>query len=59
MDLEFSDEQKLLADSANRFFSNNYDLPRRRERVASEHGFSPKLWAEMAELGWVQFCVST
>jgi alkylation response protein AidB-like acyl-CoA dehydrogenase len=52
MDLEFSDEQKLLADSANRFFDNNYDLPRRRERVASEHGFSPELWAEMAELGW-------
>jgi len=53
MDLEFTQEQTLLADSAARFMENNYDLPRRRERVASETGFSPELWGEMAELGWL------
>ena len=53
MDLEFTQEQTLLADSAARFLEDNYDLPQRRERVASELGFSSKLWGEMAELGWL------
>ncbi|MEM7407961.1 MAG: acyl-CoA dehydrogenase family protein [Pseudomonadota bacterium] len=53
MDLAYTDEQKLLADSASRFFADNYDLPKRRERVASDSGFSEALWSEMADLGWL------
>ena len=52
MDFRFTEEQQMLSDSAARFFDNSYDLPKRRERVASESGFSLELWAEMAELGW-------
>ena len=53
MDLRFTEEQQLLADSAAKFFEDAYDLPRRRERVASEHGYSEELWSSMAELGWL------
>tara|TARA_B100000676_G_scaffold311720_1_gene382688 strand:- start:431 stop:1567 length:1137 start_codon:yes stop_codon:yes gene_type:complete len=53
MDLRFTEEQQLLADSAAKFFEDAYDLPRRRERVASEQGYSEELWSSMAELGWL------
>jgi alkylation response protein AidB-like acyl-CoA dehydrogenase len=51
--LQLTDEQRLLSESADRFFSDNYDLPRRRERMASAAGFDTALWNEMAELGWL------
>lgn len=53
MHLEFTDEQRLLAESAERLFSDNYDLPRRRERMATADGFDRELWSQMAELGWL------
>jgi alkylation response protein AidB-like acyl-CoA dehydrogenase len=51
--LEFTDEQRLLGESAERFFADAYDLPRRRARMASADGFDRDLWAQMAELGWL------
>ncbi|MBT6275489.1 MAG: pimeloyl-CoA dehydrogenase small subunit [Chromatiales bacterium] len=53
MDLEFTDEQRLLGESAERFFGDNYDLPKRRERTATKRGFDEALWQEMGELGWL------
>ncbi|NKC12566.1 MAG: pimeloyl-CoA dehydrogenase small subunit [Gammaproteobacteria bacterium] len=53
MDLEFSEEQRLLAQSARRFLADNYDLPKRRERIADAPGFDRELWAQMCELGWL------
>ena len=53
MHLEFTDEQRLLAESAERFFSDNYDLPKRRARMEAPDGFDRELWAQMAELGWL------
>ena len=53
MHLEFTDEQRLLAESAQKFFADSYDLPKRRARMASPDGFDRALWSEMAELGWL------
>ncbi|WP_439815809.1 acyl-CoA dehydrogenase family protein [Zavarzinia sp. CC-PAN008] len=53
MDFTFSDEQKLLADSVERFIQDDYDFDSRRAVLKSEEGFSRKTWATFAELGWL------
>ncbi len=53
MSFEFSEEQRLLAESADRFVQNEYDIDRRREIVASDNGFDAGNWRQLAELGWL------
>jgi alkylation response protein AidB-like acyl-CoA dehydrogenase len=53
MNFELSDEQKLIAESVQRFVQDNYDLESRRKLAAEEPGFSREHWATMAELGWL------
>ena len=38
MDIEFTEEQKILQDSVERMLRANYDFDKRREIVASEQG---------------------
>src|SRR6476620_7986136 len=53
MDLTLSDEQRLLRESVDRFITETYDADHRR-RVADEPlGFSPDIWKQFAELGWL------
>jgi alkylation response protein AidB-like acyl-CoA dehydrogenase len=53
MDLTESDEQRLLRDSVGRFISESY-TPKLREKNASEPlGFSPAIWKQFADLGWL------
>lgn len=53
MDLTLSDEQRLLRESADRFVAETFTADHRR-RVASEPlGFSPKVWKQFADLGWL------
>jgi len=53
MDLNYSDEQLLLKESADRFLKERYDFDKRAKIVASDDGFDAGIWAEMANLGWL------
>ena len=49
MDLDFSEEQTLLADAVNGYLAAAYDLEARRRAVASEAGWRPEVWKALAE----------
>jgi alkylation response protein AidB-like acyl-CoA dehydrogenase len=51
MNFDYNEEQQLLADSVRRFLTKDYEFEARRKIVASEAGWSPKVWATFAEMG--------
>ena len=51
MDFSFTEEQTLLRNSVQKFVQNGYTFDNRRALVKSESGWSPKNWAQFAELG--------
>jgi alkylation response protein AidB-like acyl-CoA dehydrogenase len=51
MDIEFTDEQKILQDSVERMLRASYDFDSRRAIIASEDGWSEPHWQEFANLG--------
>ena len=51
MDFEYSEEQRLLADTLKRFLTTNYSLDARAKILASEEGYSQEVWAALAEMG--------
>ncbi len=51
MDFDFTDEQRLLKDSVDRFVAERYGFEARKAVLASEAGWSPAIWAQLAELG--------
>jgi alkylation response protein AidB-like acyl-CoA dehydrogenase len=51
MDIEFTEEQKLLQGSVERMLRTTYDFAARRRIVAGEEGFSRTRWREFADLG--------
>jgi len=53
MDLAFSEEQEMLWKSARDFLADKCPKTLVREMEADEKGYSPELWTEMAELGWM------
>src|SRR5204863_3697403 len=53
-----SDEQKQLQDAAERFVRDKYAFENRRKIAATEKGFLPENWSQMAELGWLGMAFS-
>jgi len=53
MDLSLSDEQKQLQEAAERFVRDKYTFENRRKIAATDKGFLPENWTQMAELGWL------
>lgn len=53
MDFNHTEERQMLADMAGRFVREQYPIEKRHEIVASDKGWSPDLWAQMAELGLI------
>lgn len=53
MDLNLSDEQRLLRESAERFVTESYDADHRRKMANDPLGYSPDVWKQFAELGWL------
>ena len=53
MDLAYTTEQDMLAESIQRFIATEYDLSNRKNLVASELGYSAQHWQTFAELGWL------
>jgi alkylation response protein AidB-like acyl-CoA dehydrogenase len=53
MDLNLSDEQRLLRESVDRFVNETYDADHRRRTADDPRGFSLQIWKQFAELGWL------
>jgi alkylation response protein AidB-like acyl-CoA dehydrogenase len=53
MDLNLSDEQRLLRESAERFVTESYNADHRRKMANDPQGFSPTVWKQFAALGWL------
>lgn len=53
MDFSFSQEQKMLQDSVQRFIQNSYPFEERQRLIRLDEGFSRDNWASFAELGWL------
>jgi alkylation response protein AidB-like acyl-CoA dehydrogenase len=51
MNFDYNEEQQLLADSVRRFLAKDYDFEARKKIVASKDGWSPAVWATIAEMG--------
>jgi alkylation response protein AidB-like acyl-CoA dehydrogenase len=53
MDVQFSQEQDLLRESARVFLAKECSLARVRELMEEPLGTSPDFWRKLAELGWL------
>ncbi|MBT4161961.1 MAG: pimeloyl-CoA dehydrogenase small subunit [Gammaproteobacteria bacterium] len=53
MKFNFSDEQRMMQESVERFVADNYNLESRVALSATEQGFSTEYWQSMADLGWL------
>ncbi|NLE82250.1 MAG: acyl-CoA dehydrogenase [Rhodococcus sp.] len=51
MDFELDDEQKLLRDTTRDLLAKAYDPEKRNEVIATDRGWSPDVWRQLAELG--------
>lgn len=51
MDFNFTDEQSMVRDSLTRLVRETYDYETRNGVIASESGWRPEIWAQLAELG--------
>jgi alkylation response protein AidB-like acyl-CoA dehydrogenase len=51
MNFEYSDEQKLLAETLRKFLSTGYSFDARAKIMAGATGYSEDVWAVLAEMG--------
>ncbi len=51
MDFDYSDEQKQLADSLQKYLTAQYGFEARKKTLQSDLGFSPTTWTAFAEMG--------
>ena len=58
MDFELTEIQSMLADSVEKFISNDYDFETRQKYASSEAGYSADVWQTFAELGWTAVTLS-
>ncbi len=52
MDFSLSEEQTMLADSVEKYITNDYDFETRQKYAISDLGYSTEVWQSFAELGW-------
>ncbi len=57
MYFDLTDEQQAIRSTAREFLAARYKSERIRELAASDDGFDPADWTEMAELGWTGLAV--
>ncbi|HLS17231.1 MAG TPA: acyl-CoA dehydrogenase family protein [Paenalcaligenes sp.] len=58
MNLSYSDEQEMIRSSVFDYFSADYTFEFFLERIQRTDYPDPKIWQNMAELGWLGFMVS-
>ena len=51
MNLDFTDDQRMLKDSVDRFVAQRYSLEQRRDYAAEPDGWSRGIWRELSEMG--------
>jgi alkylation response protein AidB-like acyl-CoA dehydrogenase len=51
VNFDYSEEQQLLAASVRRFVEKQYDFGMRKKIIASADGYSPTVWAGLADIG--------
>ncbi len=51
MDVDFTEEQRLLGETLNRFVKDRYGFHDRERSVAATGGYSRAVWGQLAELG--------
>src|SRR5258706_4083468 len=51
MKFDYSEEQRLVADSVRRFVAQDYAFEARRKILASSAGWSGAAWSKLAEIG--------
>jgi alkylation response protein AidB-like acyl-CoA dehydrogenase len=52
MNFSLSEEQTMLADSVEKYVTNDYDFETRQKYANSDLGYSGEVWQSFAELGW-------
>ena len=57
MDFALNEEQQMLQESARRFFADHHPLARARRALPWSDAAQPKLWADMAAMGWMALLV--
>lgn len=58
MHIEFSEEQRMLKDSAEKYLRDSYSFDQRQETIRSAEPFSRAQWQTFAELGWLAMTLS-
>lgn len=53
MDFTLSDERRMLKETADRYLADTYPIEARHKAAATEAGFDPAQWTQMADLGLV------
>ena len=53
MFIEYSEEQTMLHDSAEKYLRDNYSFENRQMTVKQSRGFNPEQWQMFADLGWL------
>ena len=51
MNLDFTDDQRMLKDSVERLVTERYDFEARKAILATDTGWSREIWSALAELG--------
>ncbi|MEQ9332495.1 acyl-CoA dehydrogenase family protein [Thalassobaculum sp.] len=57
MSFAFTEDQQLLADSADRFLADKYGFDARKAILRGDAGWSRDMWRAFAELGWLALAV--
>ena len=53
MDFSYTEEQKMLQDSVQKFVQKSYGFDTRNKIIASDSGYSEENWQLFADLGWL------
>ena len=51
MNFEHTEDRRMLADTLNRFITEQYPFEVRNQVAASEQGLSTSVWQQLAEIG--------
>lgn len=51
MDFNYTDDQRMLSETLNRFLEDNYSHDHRMQAAESVHGYNTDTWQELCELG--------
>ena len=53
MDFELNENQRMMAETLERFLADNYDIEKRHGIAMSDERFSREVWEQLAELGMI------